>query len=504
MRYLLTFPPQVSLLLPLIFPLLGTVGLMLFTPKQNLLRVLQIVPGVLFFLSSILLFAQTVENEYLTTQIGNWEAPFGITFVADTFSAIILLSSACLGLLLSVYSMFEVERIKIRLGYFSLFYLLLASVSGTLLTGDIFNLYVWFEIMLISSFILMAAGGKKMQIEGTLKYVLLNLFGSLFFLIGIGLLYGLTGTLNLAGLSEAIAGLRDHNRVTFIAIFFVTGLGIKTAIFPLYFWLPGSYPYPPAPTVALIGGLLVKIGFYALFRIFTTAFYSISGQFKLLILFIAAFSMLVAVLSAIANSKIQKILSVHIVSQIGYLVLGLGLFSFASYAGMVFFLIHILLVKTNLFLISGIIIKKDGTHEIAKLGDGIKRYPFLAVLFLINALSLAGVPPLSGFWAKLLIIRSAFIESFNLLAMIALLTGLLTLISMTKIWKEVFWKALPEKLSPPRDSGNYQVLYFPVIVISMLVLTIGILPGPLMELAEKAAGQLSEPTGYIKAVLYQP
>lgn len=504
MKSILNISPHVSLVLPLVLPLLGTTVLMLFNRNERFIRLFQIVPGVLYFISCLVLFLQTIDAQYLTTQIGNWKAPFGITFIADSLSSTILVSSSFLGLLLSIYSIFEVDARKIRFGYYSLFYLLLASVSGTLLTGDIFNLYVWFEIMLISSFILMASGGEKMQVEGTLKYVLLNLFGSLFFLIGIGLLYGLTGTLNLARLTEVIASIENKSKITFIAIFFITGLGIKTAIFPLYFWLPGSYSFPPAPTVGLIGGLLVKIGFYALFRIFTTAFYSISGQFKVLILFIAGFTMLLAVLSAIANTRLQKILSVHIVSQIGYLVLGLGLFSFASYAGTVFFLVHILLVKTNLFLISGIIIKIDGTHDLSKLGDGLKRYPFLAALFLINALSLAGIPPFSGFWAKLFLIRSAFAENFKLLAMVALVTGFFTLISMTKIWKEVYWKALPEKQIVPDKTGHFWALYVPVITITILVLIIGAVPGPVLDLAEMAAAQIMEPQGYINAVLYHP
>ena len=296
------------IVLPVILQLFIAILLMFSWSSKNIQKLISVTGSLIALVISLLLLIK-VDNEGIQImQAGGWEAPFGITFVADTFSALLVLLTAIAGLAVSVYSVGSVRNARIKFGYFPIFHLLIMGLSGAFLTGDIFNLYVWFEIIIISSFVLLTIGGEKAQIEGAIKYVTMNLLASVIFLTAIAILYGLTGSLNMADLSLRVAEIENRGLVNVTAILFLVGFGIKSAVFPLYFWLPASYHTPPPAISAIFGGLLTKVGVYALLRVFTLIF--IPDTFlSTVIMVIAILTILSGGIGALIQNNIRKVFS---------------------------------------------------------------------------------------------------------------------------------------------------------------------------------------------------
>ena len=453
---------------------------------------------------AVVLIAEVLDQGVIAGQIGGWQAPFGITLVADHLSAAMVLITAIIGLSVAVWSLAEIGPTSARFGYHALFQSLLGGVTGAFLTGDLFNLYVWFEVLLISSFGLLVIGGRKSAIDGAVKYVTLNLIATVLFLAGAGLLYGATGTLNMADLRGAVAASPDQGLMTLIAMMLMVAFGMKAAVFPLFFWLPASYHTPHYAVSAVFAGLLTKVGVYALLRVFTLIFVGDLGYTHEILLWVSLLTMLTGVLGAAAQSDFRKILSFHIISQIGYMVLGLALMTPLAVMGAVFYLLHHIIVKTNLFLIAGVSRRLTGSSDLYAIGGLYRTAPLLAALFIIPAFSLAGFPPLSGFWAKFVIVRASLDLGEWLVAGVALLVGLLTIFSMTKIWAEAFWKSHPGGRQPtladlPR-SARWQMMV-PIIALAVMTVVIGAFPSAFLEFATKGAEQLLDPAAYVAAVL---
>lgn len=489
------------LVLPVIIPLLFAAFSLIAWGKVEIQKGLALIGTGLLLLCSLLLLSEIRTLGVSAVQFGSWEAPFGITFVADLLSAIMVVLCGLTGFSVCLYSIFFLDEERPKYGFYPLFLILLMGVNGSFLTGDIFNLYVWFEVMLMSSFVLLSLGGERPQLEGAVKYLALNFLASALFLAAAGLLYGYIGSLNMADIATKLNASEDLPMVTMIGMMFLISFGIKAGIFPLFFWLPASYHTPPVPVSAVFAGLLTKVGVYAMIRVFTLIFIHDDGTTHALITGLALLTMITGVLGAAAQFDIRRILSFHIVSQIGYMILGLGLFTPLALAGSIFYLMHHIIVKTNLFLIGGVIQKIFGTEDLAKLGGLYKSRPVLAVLFLIPAMSLAGLPPLSGFFAKLFIILAALEIHAYLAVGVALTVGALTLFSMTKIWNEAFWKDPPEPPQPKVDAATLRGLYSPIVLLAILTVLIGLSAGPMFSLAHEAAQQLMNPTDYLEAVL---
>lgn len=490
--------------LPILIPL-ATAAVSLLAWRRRALQGALAVAGAAALLGVALwLLAAVRGGTILVLHAGGWPAPFGITLVVDLLGALMVSVSALIGLAVAVYSLATVDARRVSFGYFPLFHVLLMGVCGAFLTGDAFNLYVWFEVMLIASFVLVALGSERAQIEGAIKYVTLNLLSSAFFLVALGILYGLAGTLNMADLSVKLAGSGNPRLVTAVSMLFLVAFGIKAAVFPLFFWLPASYHTPPAAVSAVFAGLLTKVGVYAMVRFFTLLFVQEREFTHVLITAVAGLTMVTGVLGAMAQSDFRRILSFHIVSQIGYMLMGLGLFSRLALAGTVFYVIHHIIVKTNLFLVSGLAHRRGGSYELARLGGLAAAAPGLALLFLVPALSLAGIPPLSGFFAKLSLVRAGLEGRDYAIAAAALGVSLLTLYSMTKIWNEAFWKPAPapDAASPAEPSRFRAVAAFaPSVALAALTVAIGLGAESLFGLAQGAADQLLDPAGYVRAVL---
>ena len=492
------------LVLPILLPLLTGACALVVRSSRRIQRRLGVGGAAALFVASILLIVEVERQGVIATQLGNWPAPFGITLVADRFGAVMVLLAAIIGLAVAVYSLGSMDARREREGYYAFYHFLLMGVCGAFLTGDIFNLYVWFEVMLISSFILMALGGERLQLEGAVKYVMLNLVGSMIFLTGIGILYGAVGTLNMADLSVQL-GAVDPGLSTALSMLFLVAFGIKSAVFPLFFWLPASYHTPPVAVAALFAGLLTKVGVYSMIRVFTLLFTQDPGFTHSLILLVSGLTMVTGVLGAVAHEEFRRILSVHIVSQVGYMVMGLGLFTPLALAGSIIYIAHNIIVKTNLFLVSGVAHRLGRTYELAGLKDLYRAAPVLSIIFAVNAFSLAGMPPFSGFWGKLILARAGLETGHYFIVFVALGVGMLTLFSMTKIWAKAFWttggdgvRDKPGK-APRRFPRPF--LYAPMICLTLLTIGMGVLAEPVFAYSMKAAQQLLDPSAYIETVL---
>jgi multicomponent Na+:H+ antiporter subunit D len=479
--------------------ILGAAACLMFWRRIIPQQIIALTTCVALLVVSIALLIQVSESGIQVAEIGSWPAPIGIVIVADLFSAIMVVVAAIIGLATMVYSLDTVNRQQEEEGYYPLVLVLLAGVSGAFLTGDLFNLYVWFEVMLMSSFVLLAFGGSRMEMEGAMKYVTLNIFASVVFLSALGFLYSTAGTVNFAHLAQVVRDGDDTGLMTTIGIFFLVSFGIKAALFPFFFWLPSSYHTPPVAISALFAGLLTKVGVYALIRVYSLIFVQDTGYTHTLILIISGATMIFGVLGAMSQNEVRRILSFHIVSQIGYMTMGLGLFTAVGLGGAIFYIVHHIIVKTNLFLVSGAIHYLRGSFELKQLG-GLQSKPILAGLFLVPALSLAGIPPLSGFFAKLSLIQAGLSIGEYAIVGVSIFVGFLTLYSMSKIWNEAFSKSEPEFIVR-RHETLVPLHIAPIAVLAAITIAIGLGAGPLLELTNRAAVQLLDQSEYISAVL---
>ncbi len=487
-------------ILPIALPLLGAVIGLLARHGTSLQATVGIATSVVTLIASVFLLTAVHAADFVVLYLGDWQAPFGISLVADRFAAIMTVVSSLVGLATSIYAVGDVKSKDLQKWFFPLVQFLIMGVNGAFLTGDLFNLYVWFEVMLISSFALMTIGGSKPQFEGGFKYVAINLVSSAFFLAGLGLLYGKLGTLNMADVALKLSTDESGALANSSAILFFIAFSIKAGLFPFFFWLPASYHTPPMAVTALFAGLLTKVGVYAFYRCFTLVFTQDPEFMRGTLLALTLATMLVGVLGAASRYQMSRILSFHIISQIGYIMLGLALFTELAIAACIFYTIHHIVVKSNLFFIAGIASKKLGSDDVLKIGGLYKSAPWLALLFFVPAFSLGGIPPLSGFWAKFALIKASLDVEGYWVATIALAVGVMTLYSMTKIWGEAFWKAKPAQCAETEGKAGVWH-YLPVVGFAAITLYIGLMAQPLFSFSEEAARQLLDPSLYMEAVL---
>jgi multicomponent Na+:H+ antiporter subunit D len=478
-----------SALIPFIVPLIGAL-VAIFRPKSRL------VPTVFFLISlvySAWLCRETYSGHIFVTYAGGWLAPYGITLVIDTFSALMLFFSNLVFLLAIIYGFTE----KAHFFRIPLVFLLQAGVCLSFITADFFNLFVSFEILLTSSYALLLLEVPEEKRGGVFSYVIINIMGSFLFLTAAAMAYGATGNLNMAALHLSLAENAKSPLVLCLAIAALIIYGLKAGLFPFYFWLPDTYPLLPSSLAGLFGGVLTKVGVYVLIRLFVTVLpHSLENVHKVLLI-LAGFTMFLGVLGAIYQKTIKKILSYHILSQVGYMALGLGIFTAHSLAAGLLFVIHNIVVKSSLFWIGGEVAHRGGSDELTKIKGLFATAPLLSVCFLFQSLSLAGVPPLSGFWGKYLLFSSALQKEHYLLLLLALVTSFWTLFSMVKIWLSAFWGQ--EQMQKTKNHRLFS--FFPIIA----AVVVSIFLGCGIEIAYKvslhAADELFNPSIYVQAVL---
>ncbi len=430
----------------------------------------------------------------VVVEMGGWEAPFGIALVADRLAVLLLFTAAVALLAVLIYAVSQRSTDEELRGFHSVYQMLSAGVALSLLTGDLFTLFVAFEIMLMASYVLLTyrAGGE--QTRATISYVVIGLVASALLLTTIALIYATAGSVNIADLTTRLDELPSGVRAGLGWMLFLV-FGIKAAIFPLFFWLPDSYPVAPTPVTAVFAGLLTKIGVYAIVRTQTLLFPSDGPATFMLV--IAGLTMVVGVLGAIAQKDIKRILSFHIVSQIGYMIMGLGFFTVAGVAAAIVFIVHQIIVKASLFLVGGLVEETEGTGAIDAVNGVARRSPLIAALFLPAAFSLAGFPPFSGFVGKLALVQAGFSAEQWIVVGVSLFASLLTLFSMSKIWSGVFWGTPAE--SPPRRAAAGMTAATGLLVVVSIAVALG--GQPLIEYAERAATDLLDTDTYRTLVL---
>ena len=489
------------LALPLAVPLATAIALSLLPHRPRLLRGVAFAGALAILAAAIAILARVDAGGIQVLQLGGWPAPFGITLVADVFSALLLLMTGIVGAVVTAQSFAGVDPRREAFGYHSLIHVLLMGVAGAFLTGDIFNLYVWFEVMLIASFVLMALHRTRAQIQAAFTYVALNLLASAFLLTAIGLLYGQAGTLNLADLARAWPERRTPALDAALSMLFLTAFGIKAGLFPLFFWLPASYHTPPAASAALFAGLLTKVGVYALIRVFTLLFPGRASPAYDVLLVLSAITMVVGLVAALAQSDFRRVLSFNLVGHIGFTTVGLALWTNAAVAGSILYMLHHMLVITSLFLVSGWLLRQRRTTDLAALGGLYHAQPWVAAVAMVPLFSLAGIPPLSGFIAKLAIVSAALDDRRYWLTAVALAVSLLTMLSMARLWNAAFWKPSPTEAARAPIAG---IVTAPAAVLALLTLGLTAAAGPVFDLASRAAEQLLHPHEYMRAVLGAP
>ena len=458
-------------------PLLGAAASAIFHRRLLAQRIIGVVTVSTVLALAVYVLFTVQDGGAVTSELGGWPAPIGISLVVDLFGALILTVSAAVVAIVLFYSMSQLGRDVLDWWFHTKYLVLLSGVALTLTTGDLFNLFVGFELTLIASYTLLTVRSGAKQVRSTMTYVVVNLMTSVLFLATIAVAYSATGTLDLSDLSARLDSV-DPAAKSLLSAMTLVVFGVKAALFPLYMWLPDSYPTAPTPITALFAGLLTKVGVFVIFRTQAALF----EPSQTLLLVVASATMFFGVVGAMAQRDVKRILSFHIVSQIGYMILGLALLTTIGVAAGIAYIANQILIKTGLFLVAGEIEAENGASGLDAGGGLARRRPGLAVSFALLALSLAGVPPLSGFVLKYALIKETIAGGFAVVTFVAVLTSLLTLFSMMKIWSEVFW-------GEPIGNGvgarrGMRVVTGAVAVASLAV---ALFAGPLFDLTVEAA-----------------
>ncbi len=483
---------------PVLLPLLSAIVLMFFR-RIAVQRVISVLTLILGLGISLYLVSAVFSNGQMAVDMSSWRAPFGITITADMLSALLVLTTNIVGLTVAIYSFRSIGTERESFYYYPVFQLLLVGVNGAFLTGDIFNLFVFFEVMLMASYVLLVLGGTKIQLRETIKYILVNLFSSALFVISVAYLYSVVGTLNMAHIAVRIAEVGDVGLLSVIAVLFMIVFGMKGALFPLFFWLPGSYYAAPVPVLALFGALLTKVGIYSIFRTYTLIFTQDTGFTHALLGAVALLTIIVGIIGAVAYWDVKKIVIYNIIVAVGVIAFGISLNNEAGTNGALLYLVHDMIIKAALFLLVGIMVKLTGTSDLRKMGGLIKSYPALAWTFFIAAISLAGIPPLSGFAGKLLIAQGsveaeAYIGTFVILA-----SSLIVLYSIMKIFIHGFW-GKPVETKPLSNTSLYTLLG-PAMVLVAVSLAFGLGLEKILPYFSQATETLMNPELYIDSII---
>jgi multicomponent Na+:H+ antiporter subunit D len=483
---------------PILIPLLTGMVLVIFKKNIKIQRIVSLASTVGLFLTAVILMNQIKSQGIQVLHLGGWKAPFGVTMVVDMFSALLIVTTSIVAFTCLLYAARSIGEQRETYYFYPLFLFLITGVNGSFITGDIFNLFVSFEVMLVSSYVLITLGGTKKQLRESIKYILINIISSFLFLLAIAFLYAVTGTLNFAHLSVIIGEIGQGGLITTIAILFLIVFSLKAGLF-LFFWLPGSYSAPPTAISAIFAALLTKVGIYAIIRVFTLVFYHEPGVTHYLIGVLAALSMILGAIGAVAYSDIKKILAYNVVVGVGFILAGVASYTYAGMTGATYYLIHDIIIKALLFLLGGTVINLTGTSKLGQISGLIRLHPLLGWMFFIAALSISGIPPLSGFIGKIFITEGTFETGYFWLGGIGLITSLLVLFSFMKIFMSVFWGYT--ELTEEEEKGTTKGLLLPIGILTFLTIGLGLGGEAISGFVDLAVEGLMTPSLYINEVL---
>ncbi|WP_430785119.1 Na+/H+ antiporter subunit D [Virgibacillus flavescens] len=485
--------------LPIIIPLFAGIILAFFPKKVKLLRLLT----KAFSISSLLVVSyitwQVLTYGPIILETGNWPAPYGIILVADPLAIILVLTTNIITTACAFYAPHSMSLKQEQHYFYSFLFFLITGISGAFLTGDLFNLFVFFEVFLMASYALIVLGGGKVQLRESIKYVLINLFSSILFVTAVSFLYAVVGTVNMAHIAERVQEVDQKGILTTIGILFFFVFATKAALFPLYFWMPKSYIVPNPVISALFGALLTKVGIYSILRVFSLIFVYKLDMTHQMFIWIAGISMLFGVIGALSTNNIKLIVAYNIIPAIGFILMGIGVFNQDSMSGSVYYLIHDMIIKSALFLIVGAIVYVAGTSDLRKMNGLIHYYPVLGWLLFVAAFILAGIPPFSGFIGKLLLLKGALAADEVAIVIIALVSSLLILYSIMKIFIQGFWGEKDPKYEAERKSTKG--LIGPIIFLLSFSVILGIGAEFVYPTIEDISIYLLDPEVYIDAVL---
>ncbi|WP_117190546.1 Na+/H+ antiporter subunit D [Rhizobium terrae] len=440
----------------------------------------------------------------VTMVMGRWLPPFGIAFTADLLGAAMALAAAVAALAAGIFALADIDAGGRRYGFFPFLMLLMAGVSGAFLTGDIFNLYVWFEVLLISSFGLIILGSEPEQIDGALKYAILNLVGTTLFLIAIGYLYAVFGTLNMADIARKAVGLRDTAPLVTLTALFVLAFAMKAAAFPVNFWLPASYHTPRIVVSALFGGLLTKVGIYALIRVAIMLFPVEREALSLVIAVSAALTMMAGALGALAQDDIRRLVGYLVIAGIGNMLAGVAIGTPAAVSGAILYALHSMATMTALYFVAGEAARLGGgSWSLAALGGIYRRAPWFSAASFLLFLAAAGLPPLSGLWPKVALLKASLDIGAWWLGAAILVSAFLVTVSLARVFLLAYWRPQPGLTGAGADgsaaAGGWR-MSLPLGLLTALVVFFGLMPEPLLDLTQRAATGLADPAAYVQSV----
>ena len=511
-------------LVPLVvlLPLLGAAAALILGKHPGLQRIVTIVTlSAVLVISAVMLVAVDSTGPLLV-EVGGWQAPFGIVLIVDRLSALMLVISAIVLLAVLVFSVGQGiadgdNETPVSI-YHPTYLILATGVFTAFVAGDLFNLYVGFEILLVASYVLITLGGTEARIRAGVTYIVVSLASSLLFLASIAMIYGALGTVNIAQISLRMNDVPVDVQII-LHIMLLVAFGIKAAVFPLSFWLPDSYPTAPAPVTAVFAGLLTKVGVYAIIRTETVIFPG--PELNPALMVIAMLTMVIGVLGAVAQADIKRLLSFTLVSHIGYMILGVALGTSEGTSAAIFYIVHHIIVQTTLFLATGLVERQGGSTSINKLGGLLASSPLIAVLFFVPALNLGGIPPFSGFLGKLALFEASAQQGTPLAYLLmasGALVSLLTLYALMRVWNMAFWRPaddiagyqsdlLTNVSEAPHARATQPTRTTPRIMIAatggMVAVSVAltVFAGPLYGVSSRAGENLEGPSFYVDIVV---
>lgn len=506
---MVTLSPSLSdwlVILPTALMILTGATLMMIRKSVRLRAVIAIMALALLVLLDALLLWQVSTRGPVSMTMGGWLPPFGISFTADIFGAVMALAAAIAALLAAIFALRDIGPGGLRHGFFAFLMLLMAGVSGAFLTGDIFNLYVWFEVLLISSFGLLILGSEPKQIEGALKYAILNLIGTTLFLITVGYLYAIFGTLNMADIARKAGSIRgmteDTAPLMTLTALFVLAFCMKAAAFPVNFWLPASYHTPRITVSALFGGLLTKVGIYALIRVTIMLLPVEREALSLVIATSAVLTMILGALGALAQNDLRRMVGYVVIVGIGNMLAGVAIGSPVAVSGAILYALHSIVTMTALYLAVGEAGRLAGTFELSRLGGLWARAPWFSVASLALVLAASGLPPFSGLWPKIMLLKASLDIGAWWLAAAILVSAFLVTLALARVFLLAYWRPAPGGEGEAATETDWRTA-LPIGALATLVLVFGLYPEPLLTLSQAAADGLADPSAYIRSVFPQ-
>ena len=486
------------IVLPLILPIMVGVILVFLRPYIKLQRVISLLTMMTTAGISLFLLNAVQTSGIIRLDFGGWEPPFGILFVADSFALLLVLTASIVTAICLVYAFSSIGERHEKMYFYPFVLFLVAGVNGSFLTGDLFNLFVCFEVMLLASYVLVTLGGTKRQLREAIKYVVINILASWFFLVALAYLYGTIGTLNMAHISERVSEAGQGPLLTTISILFLIVFSLKAGLL-LFFWLPGSYSVPPTAVAAMFGALLTKVGIYALIRTFTLIFYHETLISHTFIGIMAGITLIVGCMGAIAFKDVRLIVSYNVVIAVGFILIGLAVGTETAIAGSIYYIIHDMIAKAMLFLLAGTMIYLTGKSKIDEMSGLIRNYPLYGWMFFLVTCSLAGIPPLSGFVGKILVGQGAIESGSYILLALAFLSSIVVLYSLLRIFlNTIFGETI---ISLEEEKPMKLGMIVPITLLGIATISLGLGAEVISVYVTDAAHTLANPSVYINAVM---